>query len=116
MKGPEHSTVVDRYLEMEEGRSINLDSLARLGKNASRSPRPSGNWRARRTSRFLRIRSVERQIAGVGRRCALGRLDVAPREASVSVTRGDGGRTGDKELVLPDLTPGPTMRLLSDRT
>ena len=46
------------------------------------------------------MRSVERQIAGVGRCCALGKQDVAPREASVSVTRGDGGRTGDKELVL----------------
>lgn len=60
---------------------------------------------------------VERQIAGVGRRCALGRQDVAPRKASASVTRGDGGRTGDKELVLElvflrDPTPGPTMRLL----
>lgn len=41
-----------------------------------------------------------------------------PVRLVVSVTRGDGGRTGDKELVLElvfcarDLTPGPTMRLL----
>ena len=31
MYGPDRSTVVDRYLEMEKRRSINLDSLARLG-------------------------------------------------------------------------------------
>lgn len=101
MYGPDRSTVVDRYLEMEKRRSINLDSLARLGcemRVATLDLPKTG--KGAETSRFLRIRSVERQIAGVGRRCALGRQDVAPREASVSVTRGDGGRTGDKELVL----------------
>lgn len=100
--GPDGSTVVDRYLEMEKRRSINLDSLARLGcemRVATLDLPKTG--KGAETSRFLRIiRSVERQIAGVGRRRALGRQDVAPREASVSVTRGDGGRTGDKELVL----------------
>ena len=101
MYGPDRSTVVDRYLEMEKRRSINLDSLARLGcemRVATLDLPKTG--KGAETSRFLRIQSVERQIARVGRRCALGRQDVAPREASVSVTRGDGGRTGDKELVL----------------
>lgn len=38
---------------------------------------------------------------------ALGSVDVAPREASVSVTRGDGGRTGDKELVFARSNAAP---------
>lgn len=76
-----------------------------IDENASRSRQPSGNWRKGTTGRFLRIRSVKCQLAGVGRCCRPRLEEVAPREASGSATRGDGGRTGDKELVLPDLTP-----------
>lgn len=36
--GPDRSTMVDRYLEMEKRRSISLDSLARLGVRCESQP------------------------------------------------------------------------------
>lgn len=64
------------------------------------NPRPSENWQRRRNESVSEDSERRTPNSRSGRRCALGRQDVAPREASVSVTRGDGGRTGDKELVL----------------
>lgn len=79
MNGPRSFNHGRPLLGDGEGRSINLDILAEMRVAALDLPKTG---KRRRTSRFLRIRSVERQRAGVGRLCALGRQDVAPREAS----------------------------------